>query len=290
MTADPSHLLRITRRFEASPERVFDAWLDPAIARKWLFTSPETDIAARRVEIDARVGGKWLMTNPCEGQEIEGIGECLEIDRPRRLVFTFAIPLFGPHVDRLVVEIVPDGDGCMLTLTHELLPPEFHDPTESGWGKMFNRLAVVLDGKVREQADETCSGASKGAAMSLPHKPPNYNTVSPYLIVDGANGTIDFLVNVFGAVELRRFPDAAGRLMHAEVRIDDTVVMIADGGAGWPPVPSYLHVYVQDVAATYQRALKAVSVQKPVKKQDEDKRGGVKDAGGTTWWIATKVE
>jgi uncharacterized glyoxalase superfamily protein PhnB len=128
--------------------------------------------------------------------------------------------------------------------------------------------------------------------MSSSHKPTNYSTVSPYLIVDGASGTIAFLVSVFGAVELRRFPDAAGKLMHAEVRIDDTVVMVADGGDGWPPVPSHVHVYVSDVDATYKRALEAgaISVQEPVKKDDEDKRGGVKDAGGTTWWIATKVE
>ena len=128
--------------------------------------------------------------------------------------------------------------------------------------------------------------------MSSSHKPANYSTVSPYLIVDGASGTIAFLVSVFGAVELRRFPDATGKLMHAEVRIDDTVVMVADGGDGWPPVPSHVHVYVSDVDATYRRALEAgaTSVQEPVKKEDEDKRGGVKDAGGTTWWIATKVE
>ena len=128
--------------------------------------------------------------------------------------------------------------------------------------------------------------------MSSSHKPANYSTVSPYLIVDGASGTIAFLVSVFGAVELRRFPDAAGKLIHAEVRIDDTVVMVADGGDGWPPVPSHVHVYVSDVDATYKRALEAgaTSVQEPVKKGDEDKRGGVKDAGGTTWWIATKVE
>ena len=128
--------------------------------------------------------------------------------------------------------------------------------------------------------------------MSSSHKPTNYSTVSPYLIVDGASGTIAFLVSVFGAVELRRFPDTAGKLMHAEVRIDDTVVMVADGGDGWPPVPSHVHVYVSDVDATYKRALEAgaISVQEPVKKDDEDKRGGVKDAGGTTWWIATKVE
>lgn len=144
MNPDTSHRLHITRRFDASPERVFDAFLDPAIARKWLFTSPDTDIAARRVEIDARVGGEWLMTNPCEGMVLEGIGRYLEIDRPRRLAFTFNIPAFGPHVDRIIVDIVPDGAGCVLTLTHELLPPEFHDGTASGWGKMFDRLAVVL--------------------------------------------------------------------------------------------------------------------------------------------------
>ena len=128
--------------------------------------------------------------------------------------------------------------------------------------------------------------------MSSMYKPENYSTVSPYLIVDGASATIEFLVNVFGAVELRRFPNAAGKLLHSEVRIDDTVVMIADAGDGWPPVPSQVHIYVRDVDATYQRALEAgaTSVQEPVKKEDEDKRGGVKNAGGTTWWIATKVE
>ncbi len=128
--------------------------------------------------------------------------------------------------------------------------------------------------------------------MATAHKPTGYSSVSPYLVVDGADGTIDFLKRVFGASELRRYPDPAGKVMHAEVRIDDTVVMIADGGGGWPPIPSHVHVYVPDVDATYRTALEAgaKSVQEPVKKDDEDKRGGVKDAGGTTWWISTKVE
>jgi uncharacterized glyoxalase superfamily protein PhnB len=126
----------------------------------------------------------------------------------------------------------------------------------------------------------------------MSYKPDDYSTVSPYLIVEGAAATIDFLTRVFGAVELRRFPDAEGKLMHAEVRIGDTVVMLADGGGGWPPLPSHVHIYVRDVDATYRRAIEhgAVSVQEPVKKDDADKRGGVQDAGGTTWWIATKVE
>lgn len=128
--------------------------------------------------------------------------------------------------------------------------------------------------------------------MSKNYKPGDSSTVSPYLIVDGANKTIEFLKDVFDAVEVCRFPDAEGKLRHAEVRIDDSVIMVADGAPGWPPIQAYIHIYVPDVDATYRRALDAgaVSVQEPVKKEDEDKRGGVKDAGGTTWWIATKVE
>jgi PhnB protein len=129
--------------------------------------------------------------------------------------------------------------------------------------------------------------------MKSQYKPTNYSTVSPYLIVNGAGATVDFLKEVFGAIELRRFPDESGKLMHAEVRVDDTVIMLADPSPpDWPPISSYVHIYVQDVDATYRKALEAgaTSVQAPVKKQDEDKRGGVKDVGGTTWWIATKIE
>ena len=128
--------------------------------------------------------------------------------------------------------------------------------------------------------------------MAVPFKPAGYTSVSPYMIVEGAAGVIEFAVRVFGAALLRKFPDDAGRIMHSEIRIDDTVVMLADGAPGWPHQPASVHVYVPDVDATYKLALEfgAVSVQEPVKKQDEDKRGGVRDPGGVTWWIATKVE
>jgi len=128
--------------------------------------------------------------------------------------------------------------------------------------------------------------------MSSSYKPAGYTSVAPYLIVDGASRTIDFLVRALDAVEVRRFADPKGRIVHAEVRIDDTIVMLGDcQPPAWPPVPSYVHVYVRDVDAAYRRALEAgaTSVQEPVKKDDDDKRGGVRDAGGTTWWIATKV-
>jgi uncharacterized glyoxalase superfamily protein PhnB len=127
--------------------------------------------------------------------------------------------------------------------------------------------------------------------MTAQYKPEGYASVAPYLLVKGADATIEFLVRVFGAKELRRYTGEDGRVRHAEVRIDDSVVMLADGMEAWPPMPAYVHIYVPDVDQTYRRALEAgaTSVQEPVQKEDEDRRGGVQDAGGTTWWIATRV-
>ena len=80
--------------------------------------------------------------------------------------------------------------------------------------------------------------------------------------------------------------------MHAEVQIDDTVVMITDGGSDNPAFPVWLHVYVPDVDAAYQGALDAggVPVDEPKQREgDPDRRAGVKDPAGNTWWIATQV-
>jgi PhnB protein len=127
--------------------------------------------------------------------------------------------------------------------------------------------------------------------MAKLYKPEGYTSVSPYLIVDGAARTVQFLKEVFGAVQLRMYPDEKGKLMHAEVRIEDSVVMLADAAPSWPAMTAHVHIYVADVDAVYRKALQAgaVSVQEPIQKADEDKRGGVKDAGGTTWWISTRV-
>jgi uncharacterized glyoxalase superfamily protein PhnB len=127
--------------------------------------------------------------------------------------------------------------------------------------------------------------------MDQSYKPKGYSSVSAYVMADGAQRVINFLIETFDARELRRYDNPDGSIMHAEVKIDDTVVMLADGGEGYPPFPISLHVYVPDVDATYQRALDAggVSVQEPVQKDDPDRRAGVKDPAGNTWWIATQV-
>lgn len=128
--------------------------------------------------------------------------------------------------------------------------------------------------------------------MNESFKPANYSTVSPYLILDGAARTIEFLKTVFDGEQLRIYTDDNRGIVHGEVRIGDTVIMVADGvPPDWPAVPAHVYVYVEDVDETYRRALEAgaESVQEPVKKDDEDKRGAVRDSGGTTWWIATRV-
>ncbi len=128
--------------------------------------------------------------------------------------------------------------------------------------------------------------------MIRPWKPAGYNSVSPYLTVSDAKASLAFLEAVFSAKRLRLLFRPDGSLMHGEMQIDDTVVMLSEATSTWPGVPAHVHIYVDDVDATYQRALAAggTSIMAPSQKDDEDKRGGVQDAGGTTWWIATQVE
>ncbi|KIL37343.1 extradiol dioxygenase [Cohnella kolymensis] len=128
--------------------------------------------------------------------------------------------------------------------------------------------------------------------MTLSWKPEGYSNVSPYLIVTGAQSVVDFLKQTFDAAELRRYDRPDGSIMHGELRIGDSVVMIAEANEGWPAVTTNVHVYVEDVNVVYKRALAAggESVQEPqVQEGDPDRRGGVKDPSGNYWWISTQI-
>ncbi len=123
-------------------------------------------------------------------------------------------------------------------------------------------------------------------------KPEGYSSVSPYLVVKDARALITFLKNVFDGVELRCYQRSDGSIMHAEVKVDDSVVMLGQSTDKWGASPSNLHVYVKDSQETYQRAIKAgaESVQEPsIKEGDPDRRGGVKDPSGNTWWMSTQL-
>ena len=101
--------------------------------------------------------------------------------------------------------------------------------------------------------------------MAVKPKPDGYHSVTPYLAVDGAARLIDFVKHAFKAEEVMRLGAPGDRIGHAEVRIGDTLVMVADAHDGRQPMQAMLHVYVSDADATYQRALKAggSSVQAP---------------------------
>ena len=96
------------------------------------------------------------------------------------------------------------------------------------------------------------------------------------------------------SIRLADLAAALGREVEgdAEVRIDDTVVMIGEAPEGWEAVPCHIHIYVPDVDATYALALEngGESVQAPVKKDDPDRRAAVKGPGGSTWWFGTQVD
>jgi PhnB protein len=125
----------------------------------------------------------------------------------------------------------------------------------------------------------------------MSHKPDGYTSVAPYLICAGAAGVVEFLRQTFAAEPLRRFDSPDGKVHHAELRVEDTVVMLADAHPDHPPAPAHVHVYVADVDAIYRKALAAggESVQEPAQRGDPDRRAGVKDPAGNTWWIATQV-
>ena len=128
--------------------------------------------------------------------------------------------------------------------------------------------------------------------MAVKPIPEGYHTVTPYLIVRGAAQLIDFMKRAFAAEEIQRMPLPDGSIMHAEVRMGDSRVMLSEASGEYQPMPTMLHLYVEDMDTLYQRALQAgaTSLRQPVDEFYGDRIGGVKDPFGNQWWIATHIE
>jgi uncharacterized protein YndB with AHSA1/START domain len=144
MSTTPNVIVQVTQRFTASAERVYAAWLDPGLIAWWMFGSQLMEQEVVRISVDPRVGGAFSFVVRRQGQEIDHVGEYLELVPPRRLVFTWGI--VGSDSSHVVVEIVPQGAGCELMLTHELHPDwaDYAGRTEMGWTKMLAALNEVL--------------------------------------------------------------------------------------------------------------------------------------------------
>jgi len=128
--------------------------------------------------------------------------------------------------------------------------------------------------------------------MAVQPIPAGYQTVTPYLAVEGATQLLEFVKRAFDAEQLSCSNRADGSVWHAEIRIGDSRVMLAEAASPWKPMPSSLYLYVPDTDATYNRAIAAgaTSVMEPADQFYGDRNAGVQDAVGNIWWIATHVE
>jgi uncharacterized protein YndB with AHSA1/START domain len=128
------------RHLAAAPERVFDAWLDPCSVGRWLFATP--DGVMERVELDPRVGGRFRIDERRGDEVAEHVGEYLEIDRPRRLAFTFSAGSEGES-SLVTVTLEPEGDGTKLVLVHEMDAKwaEHEARVRDGWTMILDGLA-----------------------------------------------------------------------------------------------------------------------------------------------------
>lgn len=133
--------------------------------------------------------------------------------------------------------------------------------------------------------------------MSVKPVPEGYQTVSPFMIVEGAQKVLDFLTATFGA-EVRSLtkgpanPDGSRPIMNAEVKVGTSMVMLADARENVPSMPTMLYVYVDDVDTVHKKALTAggEEIMPPTDMFYGDRHGGVMDPAGNTWWIATHIE
>lgn len=127
---------------------------------------------------------------------------------------------------------------------------------------------------------------------NLGNPPEGYRTITPYLIVHRPDELINFLRDAFGAVEKSRFTAPNGTLMHSEVIVGDSVLMIGEATASNPATPSNINVYVSDVDRTFERAIKAggSSISDPSDRIYGERTGGVKDNTGNQWWISAQIE
>ena len=124
------------------------------------------------------------------------------------------------------------------------------------------------------------------------HTPTNWGTVTPYLAVEGAQGMIDFLQTVFDAQVIEKIPGEGGQIMHSELKIGSSMIMLADACDKAPATRVALYVYVPNVDATYQKALGAgaASESEPKDQFYGDRSAGVIDKWDNRWWIATHIE
>jgi uncharacterized protein YndB with AHSA1/START domain len=134
----------VTQKFASDEESIYDAFLNPESACKFLFATPTGRMV--RAEIDARVGGRYTFVEQRDGNEVLHTGEYVELLRPLRMVFTFAVPEYSSEVSTVEINLAHLGEGCELKLINSGVPREYAEGTREGWARILLRARDVLAG------------------------------------------------------------------------------------------------------------------------------------------------
>jgi len=150
-------------------------------------------------------------------------------------------------------------------------------------GRCFLKITklIIMENQSKNQKSQSVKAVPEGM-----------HSVTPYLVVDGANDLIRFIEQSFGGKTMSIMKTKDGRVMHASVQIGDSQIMVSDSTEKYPAGASRLYLYVDNVDNTYQNAINAngISLREPIDEFYGDRSGGIKDAWGNEWWIATHVE
>jgi len=134
--------IRVSRRLPTTQPRAFDAWVDPLVARQWLFAKPAGEIV--RCDIDARPGGTFVITDRRGGEDVEHVGTYVEVARPWRLAFRFGVPKYSSEESSVEVTVEVADSGADVTIETRDVPAEWREQTEQGWRELLGRLEDVL--------------------------------------------------------------------------------------------------------------------------------------------------
>lgn len=149
--------LSMARRFNASDKAVYEAWTNPELMKKWLFTQEDTNQVAKN---SLRGGGSWEIVDLRDGVDYRAVGEYLELKPPHKLMFSFRMPQFNDHQDRITVWISMVQNNCEMAFVQDIVVPheegwteedvqractEFSNESRAGWSLMFEKLTQLVE-------------------------------------------------------------------------------------------------------------------------------------------------
>ena len=134
--------IRVTHHYDVPIERAFDAWLDREHTADWLFATPDGERV--RAVIEPVVGGRFEIVERRNGEDVTHVGRYLEITRPWRLVFTFAVPKFSAQETRVTVDFTGNIEGCTITLMQDGVLAEWVEKSRAGWAMILANLERII--------------------------------------------------------------------------------------------------------------------------------------------------